>query len=74
MKRKMVVTDWIHVVAGIFIMASLTLSHYHSPKWLFFTAFVGLNLFQFGFTGFCPMAIILKKMGVKENCGCKAAE
>ena len=74
MKRKMVVTDWIHVVAGIFIMSSLALSYYHSPKWLFCTAFVGLNLFQFGFTGFCPMALILKKLGVKENCGCKKAE
>lgn len=70
MKRKMVVTDWIHVIAGIFIMSSLALAHYHNPKWLFFTAFVGLNLFQFGFTGFCPMGIILKKLGVKTSCSC----
>ncbi len=67
MKRKMIVTDWIHVLAGIFITASLALAHYHNPKWLFFTAFVGLNLFQFGFTGFCPMGIILKKLGVSES-------
>lgn len=60
------VNDWIHVIAGLFIMASLALSVYHSPYWLYFTGFVGLNLFQYGFTGFCPMAMILKKMGVSE--------
>ena len=70
MKRKMTTTDWIHVIAGIFIMASLALSHYHSPKWLFFTAFIGINLFQFGFTGFCPLGIILKKLGTKDSCNC----
>ncbi|PLX35058.1 MAG: DUF2892 domain-containing protein [Hyphomicrobiales bacterium] len=50
--------------AGIFILLSLALGHYHSPYWLYFTAFVGLNLFQASFTGFCPLAIILKKLGV----------
>jgi hypothetical protein len=49
--------------AGFAILLSLILSHYHHPYWLFFTAFVGLNLFQSAFTGFCPLAIILKKMG-----------
>ena len=37
-----------------------------SPWWLAFTAFVGLNLFQFGFTNFCPLGLILKKLGVRE--------
>jgi hypothetical protein len=50
-------------VAGAFILLSVVLAHYHSPLWLWFTAFVGANLLQSAFTGFCPMALILKKMG-----------
>jgi len=49
--------------AGFMILLSVVLSHYHHPYWLFFTAFVGLNLLQSAFTGFCPLATILKKMG-----------
>ena len=49
--------------AGVMILATLLLAHYHNPNWLWFTAFVGLNLLQSSFTGFCPMAMILKKMG-----------
>ncbi len=60
----MTVERFIVIAAGFFIMLSLALSHYHSPYWLWFTAFVGFNLFQSGFTGFCPMAIILKKFGI----------
>ena len=67
MKRDMIATDWIHVVAGLFIMASLALGIWVHRGWFFFTAFVGLNLFQFGFTGFCPMNAILLKLGVKPN-------
>jgi hypothetical protein len=68
----MVVSDWIHVTAGAFILLSLALGVeasplYHSVYWLFFTAFVGLNLFQFGFSGFCPLGLILKKLGVPET-------
>jgi hypothetical protein len=55
-------------VAGSFILGSLLLAHYHSELWLWFTAFVGFNLLQSAFTGFCPMAIILKKLGVKPGC------
>jgi hypothetical protein len=54
-------------VAGLFILASLALAHYHSPYWLWFTAFVGLNMFQASFTGFCPMAAILARLGVKPG-------
>lgn len=54
--------------AGSFILISLALAHWHSPNWLWFTAFVGANLLQASFTGFCPMAIILKKLGVKSGC------
>jgi hypothetical protein len=50
-------------VAGFFIMLSVVLAVYHNINWLWFTAFVGLNLFQSAFTGFCPLATILKKMG-----------
>ncbi|MBS4052138.1 MAG: DUF2892 domain-containing protein [Methylomonas sp.] len=54
--------------AGGFILISLSLAHWHSPNWLWFTAFVGANLLQASFTGFCPLAIILKKLGVKPGC------
>ncbi|MBK1717720.1 YgaP family membrane protein [Thiocystis violacea] len=53
-------------VAGGFILVSLALAYYLSPYWLWFTAFVGANLFQSAFTGFCPLAVILKKLG-KES-------
>jgi hypothetical protein len=55
-------------VAGSFILISLLLAHYHSELWLWFTAFVGANLFQSAFTGFCPMAMLLKKLGIKPGC------
>ncbi len=58
----------VFAVAGAFILISLALSQYHAIEWLWFTAFVGANLFQSAFTGFCPMAIILKKFGVKPGC------
>ena len=65
-------------VAGLFIMLSLALGWNSSPLfhhhyWLFFTGFVGLNLFQSAFTGFCPMAMILKAMGVKSEADKAAA-
>ena len=59
--------------AGTFILGSLLLAHYHYPNWLWFTAFVGFNLIQSSFTNFCPLEIILKKMGV-GGCGCCCAE
>ena len=54
-------------IAGSFILLSVLLSVFHSPYWLFFTAFVGANLLQASFTGFCPLAIMLKKAGVKSG-------
>ena len=53
--------------AGCFILISLTLAHFYSPQWLWFTAFVGANLLQSAFTGFCPLAIILKKLGIQSG-------
>jgi hypothetical protein len=52
-------------IAGSFILSSLALAYYVSPKWLWFTAFVGLNLLQSAFTNWCPMMSILKKAGIK---------
>jgi hypothetical protein len=71
----MIVNRWVRVIAGFFIMLSLALAHFSGQidmsniSWLWFTAFVGANLFQSGFTTFCPMDNILKALGVKEgNC------
>ena len=61
----------VRIVAGFFILISLSLGVeasplFHSVNWLWFTTFVGANLFQSGFTRFCPLEIVLKKLGVKE--------
>jgi uncharacterized membrane protein len=53
--------------AGSFILISLILSQLFSPYWLLFTAFVGANLLQSAFTGFCPLAKILKGLGAKPG-------
>lgn len=68
----MTVNDAIHALAGTFILLSLALGAEASPLflskyWLWFTAFVGANLFQYGFSKFCPMGGILKKLGVPES-------
>lgn len=54
--------------AGAFILASLLLAYYQSRYWLGFTAFAGLNLFQSSFTNFCPLEIMLRKLGVAREC------
>lgn len=53
--------------AGTVILASLALSHWHSPSWLWLAAFVGVNMLQAAFTGFCPLAKILKALGKKSG-------
>lgn len=58
--------NYIRIIAGSLVFVTALLGFLINPNWLFVTMFVGLNLFQFGFTGFCPMGIILKKLGVKE--------
>lgn len=68
----MTVERYIRIMAGFFIMLSLALGLQESPifvsRWfLAFTAFVGLNLFQSGITGFCPPGFLLKKLGVPEG-------
>ena len=54
--------------AGVFILASLVLAHYHSAYWLWFTAFVGFNLLQSSFSNICPLEMILRKFGVATSC------
>jgi hypothetical protein len=53
--------------AGSMIILSLALSYYVSPYWLVLAGFVGVNLFQAAFTGICPLALILKKAGVRPG-------
>ncbi|MFO7760869.1 MAG: DUF2892 domain-containing protein [Thermodesulfobacteriota bacterium] len=68
----MIVTDWIHTIAGTFILISMALGVEVSPLfvskyWLLLTLFVGASLFQFGISKFCPLGVILKKLGVPET-------
>jgi len=71
----MTINRIVRIVAGFFIMLSLALAHLTGQvnmaqlSWLWFTAFVGANLFQSGFTTFCPLDSILKKLGVPETKG-----
>jgi hypothetical protein len=58
------VDQWVLRFAGSFVLVSLALAQLHSPHWLWFTAFVGANMLQASFTGFCPLALILAKLGV----------
>jgi len=68
----MTVNRMVRIIAGLFILISLALGVQGSPlfvssNWLWFTAFVGANLFQSGITRFCPMDIFLKKLGVRQG-------
>lgn len=54
--------------AGIFVLVSLALGHWVSSYWYLLTAFAGLNMTQSAFTGFCPIAILFKKMGLRPGC------
>ena len=64
---------YLRLVAGVFVLASLALAHFVSPKWLWFTAFVGLNLLQSAFSDWCPLMTILRRAGVPETCGGRAS-
>ncbi len=55
-------------MAGTMVLLSLLLAHFVSPLWLWLTAFVGANLLQSSFTGFCPAAIVFRKLGLKAGC------
>ncbi len=53
--------------AALVILGSLALGYFFSAYWLLLTAFAGANMFQASFTGVCPAALILKKLGIKEG-------
>lgn len=53
--------------AGVVVLASLALAHWVDPAWLYLTAFAGLNMLQASFTGWCPAALVFKKLGVRPG-------
>lgn len=57
--------------AGVMILASLALAHFVSPLWLWFTVFIGANMLQASVTGFCPAAMVFRKLGVASGCAFK---
>ncbi|APZ52016.1 YgaP family membrane protein [Salipiger abyssi] len=54
--------------AGVMILLSVVLTAWVSPYWIWFTVFIGLNMLQAAFTGFCPAAMIFRALGVKAGC------
>jgi len=56
----------VRAVAGVFVLSSVLLTYYVNTGWLWLSVFVGANLLQSSFTRFCPLEIILKKLGVKD--------
>jgi hypothetical protein len=63
----MSVERYLRLIAGFFILLSVALGYWVNPNFYYFTAFVGLNLFQSAFTDWCPMIAILQKLGVKRH-------
>jgi Protein of unknown function (DUF2892) len=69
----MTVSKMINIMAGFMVTLGLALAHFNGqadlsqPSWLWLCAFVGLNLFQSGFTGVCPAGKIFKLLGIKET-------
>ena len=55
------------VFAGLVVLVGLVLAQYLSPWWLLLSAFAGLNMIQAAFTGFCPAAVVLRRLGVKSG-------
>ena len=67
MERSMTVDEGLRLVAGTFVMASVALGYWVHPGFLAFTAFVGANLLQSAFTGWCPMMWILERTGFRKS-------
>ena len=57
--------------AGVMSLLSAALAYFVSPLWLLFTAFIGLNMLQSSFTGFCPAAMVFRKLGIGSGCAFK---
>jgi hypothetical protein len=62
----MTINEALRMIAGAFVVLSVTLGYWVHPAWLLFTAFVGLNLLQSAFTKWCPMMWVLEKLGLPE--------
>jgi hypothetical protein len=62
----MTLERYLRIIAGAFVLLSVALGYWVSPYWFLFTAFVGVNLLQSGFTNWCPMMTILRKAGVRN--------
>ncbi len=60
----MTLERYLRLIGGFFVVLSVALGAWVNPNWFYFTAFVGLNLFQSAFTNWCPMVAILRKLGV----------
>ena len=65
--RTLKLNAWLRLIAGLFVMLSVTLGYAVSPYFYLFTAFVGLNLFQSAFTSWCPMMALLRRACVPED-------
>ncbi len=63
----MTINDAVRALAGVMVILSVALTYYVSPWFLLFTLFIGLNLLQSAFTGFCPPSFVFKKLGLKET-------
>jgi hypothetical protein len=69
MMKPMTIGNAVHVLAGSMILLSVALTKWVNPQWFWFTVFIGANLLQSAFTGFCPAEIILRKLGVgRDKC------
>jgi hypothetical protein len=64
----------IRALAGTLVLTSFALAHLASPKWLFLSGFVGVNLSQSAFTGFCPAEKILRRLGLTKDACCARPE
>jgi hypothetical protein len=62
----MTVDRYLRLIAGFLVMLSIALGHWVNPAWYYFTAFVGMNLFQSAFTNWCPMMVVLRWLGVRS--------
>jgi hypothetical protein len=59
----------VQVFAGVMVLISVALTHFVHPNFFWFTVFIGANLIQSAFTGFCPAAIVMKKLGIGRGDG-----
>ena len=67
MTKKMSLEHAVEAFAGLMVLLSVVLTYFVHPNWVWLTVFVGVNLFQQSFTGFCPAAIVIKKLFVLQT-------